>query len=110
MKTYSGKRTDPARGSASPVEVIVIDSNKGKNKIYNLQHIMRHSPDGFNWGYGGSGPGDLARSILMDHFSGTTYGVEMIYMKFKQDFVAHFGDTWEITSDLISEWMEARHG
>jgi hypothetical protein len=25
----------------------------------------RHSPTGFSWGYGGSGPADLARSILI---------------------------------------------
>jgi hypothetical protein len=28
-----------------------------------LPHLMHHSPDGFEWGYGGSGPADLARSI-----------------------------------------------
>lgn len=31
-----------------------------------LEHHVRHSPDGFAWGYGGSGPADLARSILID--------------------------------------------
>ncbi len=31
-----------------------------------LPHLVRHSPDGFEWGYGGSGPSDLARSIVGD--------------------------------------------
>jgi len=31
-----------------------------------LPHHVRHSPDGFSWGYGGSGPADLARCILID--------------------------------------------
>jgi hypothetical protein len=31
-----------------------------------LRHIVRHSPTGMTWGYGGSGPADLARSLLFD--------------------------------------------
>ncbi len=27
--------------------------------------IRNHSPDGFNWGYGGSGPAQLALAILL---------------------------------------------
>lgn len=30
------------------------------------QKIWNHSPDGFNWGYGGSGPAQLALSILLE--------------------------------------------
>ena len=29
-----------------------------------LPHVVRHSPTGFEWGYGGSGPSDLALSVL----------------------------------------------
>ena len=31
-----------------------------------LEHILRHSPDGFEWGYGGSGPTDLALALVAD--------------------------------------------
>lgn len=27
--------------------------------------VVNHSPDGFNWGYGGSGPAQLALAILL---------------------------------------------
>ena len=33
-----------------------------------LKHYVYHSPTGFNWGYGGSGPADLALAILANHF------------------------------------------
>lgn len=33
-----------------------------------LKHIVRHSPTGMEWGYMGSGPSDLALSILVDFF------------------------------------------
>lgn len=29
------------------------------------QRAMNHSPDGFNWGYGGSGPAQLALAIVL---------------------------------------------
>lgn len=29
------------------------------------QKIHNHSPDGFNWGYGGSGPAQLALAIIL---------------------------------------------
>jgi hypothetical protein len=30
-----------------------------------LRHVVRHSPTGYTWGYAGSGPADLARSLLI---------------------------------------------
>ena len=30
--------------------------------------VRNHSPDGFNWGYGGSGPAQLALSICLELF------------------------------------------
>lgn len=32
-----------------------------------LEHrVVRHSPDGFSWGYGGSGPAELALNLIVD--------------------------------------------
>ena len=31
-----------------------------------LRHAIRHSPTGLSWGYAGSGPADLALSVLTD--------------------------------------------
>lgn len=30
------------------------------------QKIVNHSPDGFSWGYGGSGPAQLSLAILLE--------------------------------------------
>jgi len=30
------------------------------------QKVWNHSPDGFNWGYGGSGPAQLALAIMLE--------------------------------------------
>jgi len=55
---YHGNRT-PA-GTA----IIAHDWHTGSRDP--LRHVIRHSPTGLEWGYGGSGPADLARSLLID--------------------------------------------
>ncbi len=79
-----------------------------------LRHQLRHSPTGFEWGYGGSGPADLARSLLYDA-TGSTDG----YQHFKWEVVARFPsdyhravaggrqrEEWRITEREVREWAE----
>src|SRR4051812_13258550 len=51
------------------------------------QLMRNHSPDGFNWGYGGSGPAQLALAILL-----RTMEVDdamRLYQSFKFRVIAH---------------------
>lgn len=54
---------------------------------YWLPHLVRHSPTGFEWGYAGSGPADLARSIAGDHM-GVDDPSPLIYQTVKDELVA----------------------
>jgi len=50
------------------------------------QKVRNHSPDGFNWGYGGSGPAQLALAICIE-----LYGEERarkVYQDFKWNYIA----------------------
>lgn len=47
------------------------------------QKVHNHSPDGFSWGYGGSGPSQLALAIMLK-LTGKPNG----YQKFKWDVIA----------------------
>lgn len=71
------------------------------------RHILsppcRHSPDGFQWGYGGSGPSDTALALLK-YVTGLEPPPAM-YHKFKFDVVANFGSNFTITGDEIQEWI-----
>jgi hypothetical protein len=106
MKVYEGRRLNPEEKTVSPTEVLV-DSKP-------LKHYVRHSPDGFNWGYGGSGPAELARCILIDFFGekpkAKHYGVapkaDRLYQKFKWAFVGHWKEQWRITSEEIENWLK----
>lgn len=51
-----------------------------------LQHVLRHSPDGFEYGYGGSGPSDLALSIATEIFGRDA--ADGIYQQLRDKFVA----------------------
>lgn len=46
---------------------------------YRLPHANLHSPTGFECGYGGSGPADLAASILADFFDVPIRAVQRRY-------------------------------
>ena len=54
----------------------------------NVPHILKcHSPTGFEWGYGGSGPADLALNILYA-VTDNKVVAERYYQEFKWVFVA----------------------
>jgi hypothetical protein len=93
---------------------VVEIGDDGKETGYWLQHREIHSPDGFQWGYGGSGPADLAYSILYDYFNADQPGNEGLvrshhamtyYQKFKWEHVAGFEDDWEISALDIADWL-----
>ena len=60
--------------SGKPVELTIARKNEIVEQIRRAENVPRptelahraiHSPDGFEWGYAGSGPADLAFSILL---------------------------------------------
>lgn len=60
------------------------------------QKIHNHSPDGFNWGYAGSGPAQLALAIMLE-LTGRPNG----YQDFKWNVIATLPQTdFEIEFEL----------
>jgi hypothetical protein len=63
------------------------------------QKIRNHSPDGFNWGYGGSGPAQFALALLLLYVDQET--AQRYYQRFKFAWVAslpqsNFGDCYNL--------------
>jgi hypothetical protein len=56
--------------------------------------VSNHSPDGFSWGYEGSGPAQLALAILL-LFLPAHYATSH-YQQFKRSFVAK----WKLNTDF----------
>ena len=91
-----------------------------------LRHIRLHSPTGFEWGYGGSGPADLALSILADYlgeqeavrrwFRPLGWAVQdepvtvRLCQRFKRAVIADLPRKgWRLTGAEIAAWLRA-HG
>ena len=67
--------------------------------------IRNHSPAGWEWGYGGSGPAQLALAILF-HATGSQSQAERYYQRFKGAYVCHFpSDSWQLAKATVSRWL-----
>jgi len=73
------------------------------------QAVCNHSPDGFAWGYGGSGPSQLALAVVLQ-LTGKSEG----YQDFKWDVVAKlpmnesFNIDFDYPSVISKEQQEER--
>lgn len=64
------------------------------------QKIRNHSPDGFNWGYGGSGPAQLALAICLHYFLDESKSLE-VYQDFKFKVIAALPQSdFSVTIDM----------
>jgi hypothetical protein len=116
---YAGRRMKDR------VEVTVIIHNQGQNaRKRKLRHVRFHSAvkDDLNWGYGGSGPADLALSILVDHFQEhpprrgyldpefSKWTVKSraweLHQDFKRHFIAKFPNEWALSNTQIERWLQ----
>ena len=65
--------------------------------------LLSASPSGFEWGYGGSGPAQLAIAILA-HAYDDEFAREW-YQQFKSDVVATLSENgWTLTKSDLDEW------
>lgn len=112
--TFQGTRTEE---TGATVTVRVGDGPARRLHMPRLvAHLeRRHSPDGFEWGYLGSGPAELARAILCECYlrrsDSPNQGVRQaaIYMAFKEDVVARLPrEGWTLAGADVAKWVKAR--
>jgi hypothetical protein len=90
MKHYSGRREGYA--------VIVMVDGCRLNPRFDLSN---HSPTGFEWGYAGSGPAQLALAVLADHCKDDERALNF-HQRFKWAVIAELPcKEWILTSDDI---------
>lgn len=105
MKTYIGKRNPSIPGGIGGCEVWVEDGFR-RNKMRRLAprlDLYNHSPTGFEWGYGGSGPAQLALAILANCLGDDEEALEH-YQRFKFDVIAGLPrEGWTLTEYQVRE-------
>ena len=90
MKQYAGRRQGYA--------VIVTVDGRPLNPRLDL---WNHSPTGFEWGYGGSGPAQLALAILADHLGDDEQAFNF-HHRYKWAVIAELPKrSWTLTSQEI---------
>jgi hypothetical protein len=93
-RVYRGLRTPDG------AEVTVDD-----RKVPFRYDLRNHSPTGFEWGYGGRGPAQLALALLADVL-GDDATAELLYQKFKWECIAIIkADAWTMVEADVRDWV-----
>jgi len=94
MKRYEGKRN----GTAADVTVDGVPLNPRLD-------LWNHSPSGFEWGYAGSGPAQLALALLADCLGDDEAAIEA-HHDFKDAVVAGLPYAgWILTEEEIQDTL-----
>ena len=84
---------------------IILHRGKDGPLVNIPQQVVYHSPTGFEWGYGGSGPADLALNILLHYTDEDT--AMRLHQSFKWDFITGIPEEGAtIRGDEIRSWLK----
>jgi hypothetical protein len=99
-KTYIGT---PHRDSVSGQSLVTVCDGQKSEPLPLRLDLFNHSPTGFSWGYGGSGPAQLALALLADALADDDRAVRL-HQEFKFKVVACWpeGERWWITTEQIA--------
>ena len=93
-------------------DVLIIDENRSTTflKSERSQRVKNYSPDGFNWGYAGSGPAQLALAILLE-VTGDEAKALAHYHDFERQVIVSITSqttNWEIKEQKIITWLQTQ--
>lgn len=73
------------------------------------QALVNHSPNGFSWGYSGSGPAQCALGVLLDVTDDENVAMRW-YQSFKSEVIAHMPQDkkLQIPVTAIREWLKEK--
>jgi hypothetical protein len=85
--------------------VWVIDGNGERKPLNPRLELRNHSPPGFEWGYGGSGPAQLAIAILAEHLGDDRAALNR-YQRFKWACIAQIRSaSWSLSNEEIDNCL-----
>ncbi len=92
MATYTGR------------DLHVVEKDGVALPLFPSLQVQNHSPTGFSWGYGGSGPAQLALALLLEETDEETAVAR--YQQFKWDVIARLPARWRLSSDHVQGWLK----
>lgn len=109
---YFGQRGQRTETGGQPV--CFVDDRGIKTPLDPRNDLVNHSPNGFEWGYGGSGPAQLALAICSDalrrsglHPAAADERARRVYQFFKQDVLqTEKEDIFEYNFEMVLRVIE----
>lgn len=103
-RAYVGFRDGPDAIGGCQVERVELN---GSRSPLDPRHDLRnHSPDGFQWGYLGSGPAQLALALAADA-TGDDELAQRVYHDLKFEIVVGLGDCWQLDAGNIADFCRS---
>lgn len=96
MSRYEGSRTKAGA-------IVTVDG-----ELLDLRlDLHNHSPTGFDWGYCGSGPAQLALAMLANHLGDDTQALNL-YQRFKWSVITELPQKrWTLTTEQIQQALQS---
>ena len=97
------------RGRKIGTDCIVELTDEGYTTQLSLEKsllVVDHSKDGFQWGYNGSVPAQLAAAILYEGTDDLDL-TRQYYQLFKSDHVFYWGTDFEINEFQVRDWLRS---
>ena len=113
-KVYLFDNSDRTAQGGFPVYVGYEAANGKTRHVEELspapsQTLVNHSPNGFNWGYGGSGAAQCALGILLDTTGDRAIALRW-YQAFKNEVIAHIPTDKKVqfSQEKVLEWVATK--
>jgi len=101
MVTYHGRRSiNEIGGLPAGCQIVFVDGDNGERLLPPRTDLRNHSPTGFEWGYGGSGPAQTALALCA-HALGDDERALRVYQQFKFRVVGRMAAEWRLTRQEI---------
>jgi hypothetical protein len=89
------------------LRVLVVDDGKPSRALPPRNDLWNHSPDGYECGYAGSGPSQLALAILADHLGDDERAVRL-HQRYKERVIALLprNSGWELSRAMVQDAVD----
>lgn len=100
MKVYRGTRTEQGRH-------VTVEEGDARRPLDPRLDLRNHSPTGFEWGYGGSGPAQLALALAADALGDDEHAQD-VYQRLKFKLIGELAkEGWELTEERLRAAIDA---
>jgi len=100
----SGHRIALTKGGLKE-PVVMVESDAGFDELNSRHDLVKHNPKGFEWGYSGSGPAQLALAILAYTLEDDKRALAH-YQRFKSEIIQNLDSAWELGEGTIQAWVD----